>query len=226
MKYQTKKRVLLAVLIILGIIGVLAVVAVIFEFVLYLKGFRFVYPEQFENSWNAVSGIAAWAGVVASALSAIASFLAIIFAVRVADKQNKIELFEKKYEIYEIAFSCDPFSKQILNAKNNIDIQLNFYVAFCYAVLDDNKAKDRTFLIAKYLSMAHRLNQVIFLFKDREILVRMPELIRMIDSVISVSFKETDDPDLPNRIQKFVNYIDSEDYKKLIDAMQKELSLK
>ena len=98
MKELTKKTwfvfllgILIAVVVLLGI-GV----------ILYCNGYRIIYPQQFETSWDAVSGFAAWFGVVVSVVSAAASFFAIWFAVRVADKQNKIALFEKRYNFYFI----------------------------------------------------------------------------------------------------------------------------
>ena len=57
-----------------------------------LLGWRFTYAPELENSWDAISAVATWAGVVASVF-------AIIFAIRVpiviAKRQDKIALFEK-----------------------------------------------------------------------------------------------------------------------------------
>ena len=56
------------------LLGILvAVVALlIFGLILYCNGYRIVYPEQFETSWDAVSGFAAWFGVGVSIVSAVA----------------------------------------------------------------------------------------------------------------------------------------------------------
>lgn len=78
---------------ILEIIGVFAIFAALFLVIWFLRGYRFVYPEQFSNDWNAISSVGTWAGVVAS-------FVAVWYAVRVADEQNKISLFEKRYDCY------------------------------------------------------------------------------------------------------------------------------
>lgn len=66
----------------------------------FLLGFRITYAPELENSWDAISGVAAWVGVIVSILSAVASFMAVWYAIRVADKQNKIALFEKRYICY------------------------------------------------------------------------------------------------------------------------------
>ena len=69
-----------------------------FVLVLYLKGFRITYAPELENSWGAISAFASWASVMASAT-------AILVAIRIpsviADRQNKIALFEKRFEVYD-----------------------------------------------------------------------------------------------------------------------------
>lgn len=228
MKELTKKRFLFAVLIILGIIAVLAVATVGFELYLYfIKGFRFVYPERFENSWNAVSGIAAWAGVVVSALSAVASFLAVIFAVQVADKQNKISLFEKRYELYDIVKNCKDFSNIIDKTKNKLEIRVLFLVALCYDSIDDEKnIVNTTFVSAKLIVTVQKINQIPFLFKNLDPGCQLSELITSLSGIVNACCATQDTPDLQENIQRLSNYINGEKYEKLVDAMQKELNLK
>lgn len=78
-------------LIIPSVFGLMLVV------VLWIFGFRITYAPKLETSWDAVSACAAWAGV-------IASFVAIWFAIqipkKIAEEQNKIALFEKRFECY------------------------------------------------------------------------------------------------------------------------------
>ena len=59
----------------------------------FLFGFRITYAPELENSWDAISGVAAWVGIVVSIASAVAAFMAVWYAIRVADNQNKIALF-------------------------------------------------------------------------------------------------------------------------------------
>lgn len=77
---------------------------------LYHIGFRITYAPELENSWDAISACAAWAGVGAS-------FVAIWFAIRVpkkiAEEQNKIALFEKRYECFQFFEKCDMLYEQI-----------------------------------------------------------------------------------------------------------------
>lgn len=103
------------------------VLLLIFSLILYCNGYRIVYPEQFETSWDAVSGFAAWFGVAVSALSAAASFAAIWFAVRVADQQNKIALFEKRYECYIIIKNVVDVSNWVKHSSSYYHVYLGFY---------------------------------------------------------------------------------------------------
>ena len=74
--------------------------------IMLLFGWRITYAPELENNWDAISGVAAWFGVIISILSAIASFMAVWYAIRVADKQNKIALFEKRYECFQCFEEC------------------------------------------------------------------------------------------------------------------------
>ena len=90
------------------IIGIVLVIFVVF--VMALFGWRITYAPELENSWDAISTVANWIGVLVSIVGVVASFVAIWFAIQVpkeiADQQNKIALFEKRYEIYKIIQKC------------------------------------------------------------------------------------------------------------------------
>lgn len=110
------------------IIPALLLVFVFVIVVLYRLGFRITYAPELENSWNAVSAVATWAGV-------IASFMAIWFAIRVpkqiAEQQNKIALFEKRYEFYKALVLCIRLSKILENIEKPVKYeQFNNHVLF------------------------------------------------------------------------------------------------
>lgn len=81
-------------------------------------GFRITYNPALESSWEAVSAVAAWAGV-------ITSFAAIVTAVwipkKIAEQQNKIALFEKRYALYNTVCSCMQVAKLISERTQNIN---------------------------------------------------------------------------------------------------------
>lgn len=206
----------------LGIL-IAAIALLIFGLILYCNGYRIVYPEQFETSWDAVSGFAAWAGILVSIASAAASFMAVWYAVRVADKQNRIALFEKKYELFEIVVNCKMLSNAIKDLKTDLEVQMAFLAALCYSSVDRDKVVDNTYVSVKEIGIFQKLKQVPFLFENTEELDTLTKLISLLASLVSNNKKV---PALQNRIQEFSDYINSEEYKKLVDAMQKELMLK
>ncbi len=95
----------------------------LFVGLLYHKGFRITYAPELENSWDAISACAAWAGVVAS-------FIAIMVAVwipkKIADRQDKIALFEKRYDCYTVIQNLLVCADQMENAQINKAVQAAF----------------------------------------------------------------------------------------------------
>lgn len=75
-----------------------------------LFGWRFIYAPELENSWDAISAVATLVGVVISAGGVVASFIAIWYAIQVprkiADRQDKIALFERRYECFQFFEEC------------------------------------------------------------------------------------------------------------------------
>lgn len=86
------------------IVGIICLVLV--AFVMSVFGWRITYAPELENSWSAISAFADWVGVFVSAIGVISSFVAIWYAIQVpkeiADRQDKIALFEKRLTCYEM----------------------------------------------------------------------------------------------------------------------------
>lgn len=95
--------------------------------VLYCLGFRITYAPELENSWNAVSAVATCVGV-------LASFIAIWFAIRVpkkiAEEQNKIALFEKRFTCYSLIQSFLACAHQLEDLTSKKEIQALFRIYF------------------------------------------------------------------------------------------------
>lgn len=102
------------------IIPALLLVLVIFIVILYKLGFRITYAPELENSWNAVSAVATCVGV-------LASFIAIWFAIQVpkkiAEQQNKIALFEKRFNFYQALMKCISLGESLKNLKQPINFE-------------------------------------------------------------------------------------------------------
>lgn len=88
-------------------ITLIAVILIIL--ILALFGFRITYNPSLDNNWDAISACAAWAAVVVSGL---AIYYAIQAPKKIAEEQNKIALFEKRYEeVKRIGFMFTEFDR-------------------------------------------------------------------------------------------------------------------
>ena len=71
-----------------------------------LFGWRITYAPELENSWDAISAISTVISAIVSIIGVSASFAAIWYAIQVpkeiADRQDKIALFEKRLTCYEM----------------------------------------------------------------------------------------------------------------------------
>ena len=71
-----------------------------------LFGWRITYAPELENSWDAISATSTVISAIVSIIGVSASFAAIWYAIQVpkeiADRQDKIALFEKRLTCYEM----------------------------------------------------------------------------------------------------------------------------
>lgn len=97
-------------------LGVGFSIFILVNFIMALFGWRITYAPELENSWDAISACAAWAGV-------IASFIAIWYAIQVpkkiAEQQNKIALFEKRYQVYSSTMKIVQVANRILLSQSD-----------------------------------------------------------------------------------------------------------
>lgn len=166
MKELTKKKLLSAISTIFRIISVLAVIAVAFEIVLYFIGFRFVYPAKFSNDWNAISGVAAWASVVASL---IAVWAAVQIPKKIADQQNSISLINYRLEIKrtitEIADYIECLSTFPKVDMNTVKAPEELSPIFSFATLPESRKKreiigDYPLYFTNYCSCVERFSKI------------------------------------------------------------------
>ena len=98
-----KKQISLSIAILLSITLIIVVLA--------LLGFKITYNPNLDNNWEAISACAGWAAVLASGLSIC---FAISVPYKIANSQNKIALFEKRYSVYMQLQKCVMYG-EILN---------------------------------------------------------------------------------------------------------------
>lgn len=92
--------------------------------ILYFCGFRITYAPNLENNWDSISACAGWFGAVASA---VAIFVAINIPKKIAEQQNKISLFEKRYSVFYIFSFLISVVEQIVN-ENVPEISRKLYL--------------------------------------------------------------------------------------------------
>lgn len=110
-------------------IGVLVVVGL-----LYCAGLRITYDPELKNDWDSISAYAAWFSVVVSIVGVGASFAAVWYAIQVpkqiAEKQNKISLFEKRLQCYNALKTVIEFSGILSTGKKYGDVQIRYSIYF------------------------------------------------------------------------------------------------
>lgn len=138
-----------------------AAVIIILAVILYSVGFRITYAPELENSWDAISAVAAWASV-------IASFIAIWFAIRVpsliAKRQDAIALFEKKIECYIAIQRLLAFATSI-KEENTVDgICRKFFITMGYPIQNFQNS-DLLDLICHFQKLVMRIITGQYLYK-------------------------------------------------------------
>lgn len=99
---------------------------------LYNQGFRITYAPELENNWNAISAVASWGSILVAAISACASFLAVWYTIKIAEKQKKIDLFNKRYAVYKTLEDCNAFYQSLKDEDfdDSISIRIIFLSIF------------------------------------------------------------------------------------------------
>ena len=123
-------------------------------FLMYQMGFRITYVPDLENSWNAISGTASWVSVIVSVLGVIASFLAVWSAIQVpkkiAERQIKVDLFEKRYRVYRTLILCDSFSALVSISTELADIEIFFINLFVISLKNQRCTSTSFFQLNMY----------------------------------------------------------------------------
>ena len=89
--------------------------------------------------WDVLSQIAS----VISVLSAVvAIFVAIYIPKKIANQQNNITLFDKRFEFYDVLHKCVVFSQMIQNSQALKERQTLFVTSFSRMFTQDTTAED------------------------------------------------------------------------------------
>lgn len=111
---------------------IVALTAAVVIFIMAMLGFRITYAPELENDWEAISAVASWLGAFISCVGVLASFLAIWYAIQVpktiADRQDKIALFEKRYECYTLIQKLLVSARQMEGEQTVLGVQVAFRI--------------------------------------------------------------------------------------------------
>ena len=170
-----------------------------------------------------------------SFISVIVSGLAIWFAVQVpkkiADRQDKIALFEKKYEAYDIICKCQLFAVGILASEQTKESIKSIFIRAFYPELSKDDELNLSNLSPFYLSISKELVQIKLLFP--------PEVSEHMNTIIitflllldTINSEETDKDSkeyldmIKQRKALFLDAMENDKYKRMISIIQKELNI-
>ena len=118
-------------------------------------GFNITYDPTIITDWNAVSGCAAWAGV---ATSLLAIWYAIQVPKKIADRQDKIALFEKRYDLFIEIKKHYVFSQMIAMCNETEQVFICSNTVFQFSFKDSERVSQLNHMTADLFS------KVLFLF--------------------------------------------------------------
>lgn len=142
-------------------------------------GLRITYSPELENSWSAIGAIGGWA-------SAIVSGIAIWFAVsapkKIALDQNKIALFEKRYNIYITFSQYILFSQNCLKITTQDHLREYIHTVFKVACWTD--------FVARLRVDENTMSSSLFLFKGICSCEKISKMMSGMMELADIAYKE------------------------------------
>ena len=173
-------------------------IAVFVIALLALLGFRITYAPSAENTWDAISGCAAWAAVVASF---IATFYAIRVPKKIADEQNKISLFEKRFDSFTALQRYEAFANQLKETTEINKYKKAFLTCFYESTAVSISIEDAMFRIN---TLSTPLHQMIFLYDD----IPVKEISDMFSCLLDLVAALQEDKNVDELKSKYINIVD------------------
>ena len=185
-----------------------------------LFGWRITYAPELENSWEAISAIATWLGV-------LASFIAIMVAIQIpkiiAERQDKIVLFEKRFRIYSLILLCQSFALALKAAGSIQDAWKIFLLAFYPDIWDNEKFNDTSYIAVCYHKIIQELSLCDFLF-NAEISTRTLLIVQKMSCLLHDWFQVEDQHAFIKHKNEYIALYD--DMNLLITQMKPYLNLR
>lgn len=97
------------------VVGIALIVLV--GFVMFLFGWRITYAPELENSWDAISAVAAWVGAIGTVSVLWYNHRSISLTQRSVQQAINLQLYEKRLELYTALSRDDAFEDAPLEIK-------------------------------------------------------------------------------------------------------------
>lgn len=155
---------------------------------MYFFGFRITYAPELETSWDAVSACASWAGVLASTIAII---VAIDIPKRIAEQQNKIALYEKRYIAFNtFAFIMSAMEQAVYNVKISDKVLFlnNMIITYKSVSVVRELASDCEDASRVYTRLIFEAGKIKYLFELKE-MTEIVEFLITVDEYVSNIYK-------------------------------------
>ena len=192
------------------------IILIIVAIFLYQMGFRITYAPELETSWDAVSAVASWAG-------AAGTVAAVWFAIRVADKQNKIALFEKRYEIYKQYVKYYALAIQVGVAQNREEIQ-RAWLDIDRSIWNESMIDNTKKIFSKTEEARFKMSQARYLFNE-EIGSNVDDFMTLLIEVVYLSLFDNKKSEMKKYQEKLIEYTDKKESMLLLMEMEGYLHL-
>lgn len=132
---------------------------VIVVVILAVSGWKITYAPGLENNWSAIDAIGGWASAI---VSGVAIWFAACVPKRIAQEQNKISLFEKRFLSYSVFLKYTAFAETLRSV--NTPGQLRQTLLYNFMEYTDTIEPKELILMIK--NDEKQLMSGLFLFSD------------------------------------------------------------
>lgn len=160
-------------------------------------------------------------------ISVLISVIAIIFAIRVpkqiADRQDRISLFEKRYKIYNLYADYYALALRISCVEGREEVQKNFLCTY-YGAWNDSLLDNFEEISNKMTQIQFELSQSKFLYNN-EIGSQVLSIIEQLANVVYASLKRNDELKLQEEQQKLIKEVRNPESLIVLQRMEDYLKL-
>lgn len=127
--------------------------------IMAMFGWKITYSPYLENSWNAIDAVGGWASAF---ISGVAIWFAASVPKHIAQEQNKIALFEKRFTSYSVFLKYTSFAEILRKVENINELRQVFLLNF----MEHGDLTDIKELILIIKNDEQQLMLGLFLFSD------------------------------------------------------------